>query len=224
MRQSTARGWLWRPVLSAAVVFAFLFAPDHSLHAQTTQATLVVSDFGSNELTSFNTSLGTLGNSTGTQVATASSGAAAGEGQACLVSSVSEIFVSDLGVKIGTYSVPSLTALVTTYFTVPNAQFTSLSLNPSAPLPGARTGPVLYAADQANSMIWAFDASTQGSTPIYSVYVTPAPGQTQGVHDVLWDPYNQTLYATVYQGTASPTSNAVVVYAYTNLLVKKLPN
>jgi hypothetical protein len=213
MRQSTARGWLWQLVSSAAVVFAFLFALGRPLQAQTT-STLMVSDYdlgGPHYLTFFTTTaVGSAGNLNGTQTGS-TLGGGGGEGEACLEGSVNEIFLASNSPSVSTYDTKNA-SFDPSWFTatiIPPTQpgavlpnFAGLSLNSST------STPTLYAAGYVNNYIYAFN--TKSAAQITgSPVVGPGPNQ---VHDVLWDPNNSTLYATYYGGHK--------VYAYSGTLTR----
>lgn len=189
---SQLRGW-------GAVVLAFVLALDPSLHG----STLIVSDWnggnngpGSSQF--FNTA---PGNASGTWVGQTPTGAG-GEGGVCLAGSNSEeIFTADAGPNIDDYNLGNQT-LTTAYKGPPGTIFASMSFKPPTTAPGVPTGPVLFAADTGNGLIYEFDASTPGTLSLIATASFPH------VHDVVWDTNNMTLYAT------APGAGMVVAYHY----------
>src|ERR1035441_9880370 len=150
MRQIRARGWFLRLASPAAVVFAFLLALDHPLHAQ--QATLIVSDLNAG-ITFFNSTPVQIGSPNPVIGAPHAGG---GEGGACLAGATPgaapTIFVAANDLYIRTYT-PNLSTGALGAPTVfatgkPASEFAGLSLNTN--------GHTLYAADYGADSIWAF--------------------------------------------------------------------
>jgi hypothetical protein len=190
MRQITARRWFSRLTSWTALVCGFLFALDYPLHAQ---ATLVVSNYGNDDLSFFN-SIPSLTATSPIVPLTPLGASGSTEGEACLAGGTYQIYVADNTDSIFIYNVNSPTGAglfnVSPFATVSGALFSSLALS--------RGGSTLYAADWNHGIIYAFATGASTAPP-----PTSSPVLVGGVHDIAVDPNDPTgyVYATNFQNT-----------------------
>lgn len=174
-----SKGWFWRLASSAALVFAFLFALDHPLHAQ---ATLIVSYYGfTPNHTGHSGTIFYATNSSytaGAQIGQALSGSSQ-EATSCLAGATPELFVSANTAEIDTYNLNSafngVTSTTPTKFvdTAKDSLYTGdtagLSIGPNGWLYAASSGKGIYAFDIATG-------AQEGFFPL------------SGAHDVVYAP------------------------------------
>jgi hypothetical protein len=210
MRQIAASGWFSRLALSAVVVFALLIGLDRPLDAQTT---LIVSDYGSNSLSSFPINAAGIPGALTPVPGTAGAGL---EGTACLYGGgTTEIFVAENGPSIYIYNLTTGVFNVTTPFaTIAGAKFAALSLSPD--------GKTLYAADYnpSGGGIYAFDV--QVGSPTYGMKIATTSPISGPFKDVAVDigtgyVFGTDLFAFI-PGHPATTTNNGGVYAFSPAL------